>query len=106
MTGWSIQRHLESGRALRLAIAGDLDLSTSMHLEAELRDAVAGGRVAHLLVDLSEVDFLDSTGINVLVAGHRLATEHGIAYLVTNPHGMVRRALDVVGVLPLLTGQP
>jgi anti-sigma B factor antagonist len=105
MTGWSIQRHHESGRALRLAVAGDLDLSTSKQLETELRDAIAGGHVARLLVDLDQVDFLDSTGINVLVAGHKLATEHGITCIVTNPHGMVRRALDVVGVLPLLTGQ-
>jgi anti-anti-sigma factor len=89
-----------------LVVAGDLDVSTSKDLEAELGDAIAGGRVAHLLVDLGQVDFLDSTGINVLMAGHKLATEHGITYIVTNPHGMVRRALDVVGVLPLLTGQP
>jgi anti-sigma B factor antagonist len=106
MTGLLIERQLDSHRALRLTVTGDLDLSTSPQLDAELRKAIASGHVAHLHVDLAQVDFLDSTGINVLVAGHKLATGHGMTYIVTNPHGMVRRALDVIGVLQLLTGQP
>jgi anti-anti-sigma factor len=106
MTGLLIERQLDSHRALRLTVVGDLDMSTSPKLEAEVREAITSGRVTHLHVDLAQVEFLDSTGINVLVAGHKLATEHGMTYIVTNPHGMVRRALDVIGVLHLLTGQP
>ncbi len=105
MTSVSISRHFVDHGVLRLAVTGEIDLSTSELLVAAVRDAIAVGQIAELVVDLGKVTFLDSTGISALVAGRNLAGERGVAYVVINPHDMVRRVLDVAGVLATLTGQ-
>jgi anti-sigma B factor antagonist len=55
----------EAGRVIVAAI-GEVDVFTAPKLDAELSRLTADGRT-DLVVDLSRVDFLDSTGLSVLV---------------------------------------
>ena len=55
----------EGGRVIVAAI-GEVDVFTAPLLDAELSRLTADGRV-NLVVDLARVDFLDSTGLSVLV---------------------------------------
>ena len=55
----------EGGRVVVVAI-GEVDVFTAPQLDAELSRLTADGRT-ELVVDLSRVDFLDSTGLSVLV---------------------------------------
>lgn len=56
-----------SGDATVVHAVGELDLHTAPMLQTELEQAIAAG--ANLLVaDLSQVDFMDSTGLSVIVA--------------------------------------
>lgn len=56
-----------SGDATVVHAVGELDLHTAPMLQAELEQAIAAG--ANLLVaDLSQVDFMDSTGLSVIVS--------------------------------------
>jgi anti-sigma B factor antagonist len=103
MTGISIKRYAGDGGVLRMAVAGEVDLCTGEVLSAEVRKVITGGLVRELIIDLGLVTFLDPAGISVLVNGNRLAAERGVAYLVTNPHGVVRKALQLTGVLSTLT---
>lgn len=61
----------ERGEWAVLHVAGELDLVTSPVLRQRVHDAVADGR-HHLVLDLSEVVFCDSSGVGVLVATRRL----------------------------------
>jgi anti-anti-sigma factor len=106
VTSLSIEPHLVNDGVLRLAIAGEVDLSTCELLGATIRAVVAAGHVAELVVDLDRVTFHDSTGIAVLVDGHNFAVAHGVAYLVINPNNMVHDVLSITGVLPVLTEEP
>jgi anti-sigma B factor antagonist len=56
--------------------SGRLDLSSAWELEAVLRHALETGGI-RAVVDLSAVDFLDSTGLGVLVAGLKEARRAG-----------------------------
>ncbi|HEX6457187.1 MAG TPA: STAS domain-containing protein [Solirubrobacterales bacterium] len=55
----------EDGR-LRLALHGELDLANAATMEAMLKGALASGE--NVVVDLAKLEFLDSTGISLLVA--------------------------------------
>ena len=55
----------ENGRAL-VRLAGELDMSTVPILEERLRQALAGGG-RQLVVDLRGLDFMNSTGLTLLV---------------------------------------
>jgi anti-anti-sigma factor len=55
-----------------------------------------------VVVDLADVDFLDSSGIHGLVAAHRAAVERGGRVCLENTSGSVASVLEVTGVADLL----
>ncbi|GAA3821961.1 STAS domain-containing protein [Streptomyces chiangmaiensis] len=61
----------ERGEWAVLQVAGELDLVTSPVLRQRVHDAVADGR-HHVVLDLSDVVFCDSSGVGVLIATRRL----------------------------------
>jgi anti-sigma B factor antagonist len=65
-----------------LKIAGEVDVFTAPKLREQVI-GLAGQGVVHLIADLSTVEFLDSTGLGVLVGGlKRLRTQEGSLALV------------------------
>jgi anti-sigma B factor antagonist len=79
--------HLESITAgadcAVLRIAGDVDVYTAPQLRERVVTLLAGG-VRHIIADLRQVDFLDSTGLGALVGGlKRLREKDGSLRLVT-----------------------
>jgi anti-anti-sigma factor len=91
--------------AVRVSLAGELDLSTEADLARWLSHAIVNHPGMDLEVDLHEVGFLDSTGIRALLTAYRFATEHGSAFRLTGADGTVREVLEIVDVYDLLTGQ-
>lgn len=55
----------DEGAFIRLALHGELDLANVVALETSIEEALACG--VHVLVDLGKLEFLDSTGISLLV---------------------------------------
>jgi anti-anti-sigma factor len=90
--------HLAGG-VVRVAVVGDLDMDTGGILEVLIANALAGRRILHLVVDLDAVDFLDAHGIRALVTARADARDHGATFGIENPHGVVRRVLQITGVL-------
>jgi anti-sigma B factor antagonist len=58
---------------------------------------------AQLVVDMSAVEFCDSTGMNVLLTAHRLAAERGSDLLLAAPRAPVRKILEVTGLQSVFT---
>ncbi|GAA5195887.1 hypothetical protein GCM10023322_63600 [Rugosimonospora acidiphila] len=88
---------------VRLRLTGNADLSDVDRLEDAQRVALEAPETRRLVVDLENLEFLDSSGIAVMVAGYRSARSRGQRYQVINPRGLVRRVLDLTGVLTTLT---
>ena len=85
------------GDRVVLAVSGEIDLGTV----GELRDALvrAGESGApEVLVDLSDVDFMDSTGLSALVIAHRSMGADARWLVIICPPGPARRALEVSGL--------
>lgn len=102
MADFAITRHLVDG-VLRVTVTGDVDMVTSDQLAAATHEAVTTERLAGIVVDLGQVTFLDSSGIRALVVEQEFARRHGVSYHVTNPSAVVRRVLEITGVLTLLS---
>jgi anti-sigma B factor antagonist len=90
---------------LTLSVVGDVDLATGQQLEREITQALSAADPGSVVVDLSGVGFLDSSGISVLVKGRRLADGRGVQYRVTGASGTIRQVLDITGVWGHLSGQ-
>jgi anti-sigma B factor antagonist len=85
-----------------MSVAGEIDLYTAPRLQSELMAAINGGHV-RLVVDMSGVDFCDSTGINVLLAAHRHARERGGELALARPGSATRKVLQVTGLESVFT---
>ena len=86
-----------------MSVSGEIDLYTAPRLHGELVTALAGGGPVRLVVDMSGVEFCDSTGMNVLLAAHRRAREHGGDLELAAPRPAVRRILQVTGLETVFT---
>ncbi|MGD1065383.1 MAG: STAS domain-containing protein [Vulcanimicrobiaceae bacterium] len=79
-------------------LVGSLDIATSPSVRAALNDASERGD-HRLIVDLTRVDFLDSTGLGALIGAQRRAREfHGEVRLVAK-EGQILRLLRITGLL-------
>ena len=78
-----------------LELFGELDLATSPLLEAEL-EQVSDSKL--LVIDLRGLDFIDSTGLGVIVRTHLHAQERGQEFAVIKGSGQVQRLLGLTGL--------
>lgn len=103
---FSLTRNERDDGVETLAPAGEVDMGAVGALGAAIEDTLSSpGRVG-VVVDLARVTFLDCAGIGALVAGRNTAVGRGCGYKVVNPHGQVRRVLELTGVLAVLIGPP
>jgi anti-sigma B factor antagonist len=58
-----------------VAVGGEIDVYTAPRLRDTITSLIAGG-AHHLVIDLSDVEFLDSTGLGVLVGGLKKVRSH------------------------------
>ncbi len=81
-----------------VALEGDVDIPRAATLLDELRERVANHDLG-LVVDLTEVRYLDSAGVNVLFElGEELA-DRQLAFAVVVPEGgLVERVIDLVNL--------
>lgn len=86
------------GSAVTLAVTGEVDVSNASELRAQADAVLADGFTGELVVDLSGVPYIDSTGIGVLVGAAHRAQEAGASLAVANPQKNVERVLGLLGV--------
>jgi anti-sigma B factor antagonist len=88
--------HLSDERAV-VAVIGEIDLLTAPQLDGALDAAIAAG-ASQIVVDLSDSDFIDSSGLSVLItAGKRLQGADG-SFAVSCPSERVERILRMTGL--------
>ena len=98
---FSVEEH-NHGSAWILAVTGELDLRTSPELEARLARAWAAGAEL-VILDLRRIEFMDSTGLRVLLGAHQRAQETSRRFALVRGADQVERVLTLTGVRDLLT---
>ena len=86
------------GETATLAISGEVDLASAPGLRSELQRLDA----RNLVVDLSGVTFIDSTGLGVLVAALKRTRESGGQLTLRSPTRATRKVLDITGLSQLV----
>ncbi|MER8187910.1 STAS domain-containing protein [Kitasatospora sp. NPDC094015] len=90
-------RQERRGRTVLVALAGELDLDTLAPADEVLGQALAAGP-ARVVVDLAEVTFCDSSGLNLLLRTRLAALEANVELrLAATPGGQFGRLLELTG---------
>jgi anti-sigma B factor antagonist len=95
-----LQSHFETeirteGSATVIALTGELDLASSAALEDVLK---RNSEAQNLILDLRELEFIDSTGLSVLVKAHQAAQEQGRQFGLVQGGAQVQRLLTLTGL--------
>jgi anti-sigma B factor antagonist len=77
-----------------IRIQGEVDLATAGEFGFELERAIGSGPKT-VVVDLSEVSFMDSAGVNTILNARALAQSSGVDLVLRRPQGEAGRILDL-----------
>ena len=96
----SVSTREQDGRMI-VEVGGEIDVYSAPTLRDQLNGLVAAGH-HHLIVDMQGVEFLDSTGLGVLVGvWHRLGARRGSLALAA-PSRQIQRILATTGLTKML----
>ena len=96
MVPFTVERQLSDGTA-RLLVRGELDMETGPRLDEQIRELEAQ-RPAVLVLDLREVSFFDSTGLQLVLDADVRAREEGRRFVVLPGDGEPLRVLELAEV--------
>jgi anti-sigma B factor antagonist len=93
------------GEAPGVAVHGEVDLAVVGTLETALEAAIRES-VGAFIIDLTDLDFIDSSGLQVLLRARGLLGREDRALAVVCPHGPVRRVFELSGLSELFLLYP
>jgi anti-anti-sigma factor len=88
-----------------VALRGELDFDQAPAVSRALDDLRTDGAL-EIVVDLSELTFIDSSGISVLVAAARASAADKGTLVVAGPTPHVQRVFDIVSLSELVAVEP
>lgn len=97
--GVTVESDGRGGTAVR--IRGEVDLYTASQLRERLDEATEHG--GHVVVDLESLDFIDSTGLGVLVGALKRVRERDGDIVLRNANPSTAKILEIAGLTKLFT---
>ena len=86
------------GNPVCVRVYGELDMATA----PEFREALLALAARNVVVDLSVLDFLDSSGITAILTARKEVVARGGTLVLDAANGIVRRVLEITGLSTLL----
>jgi anti-sigma B factor antagonist len=100
MTPLAVERSRSDGYEL-LAVNGEIDIATASRMIAALNEALAEIETP-LVVDLSRVVFMDSTGLALLINARRRVLRRGQGFAIVCPRGPSARVFEIADMVESL----
>lgn len=88
-----------------LHLDGELDPHTAPRLEKEI-DEWSGKGATRIVLDLTDLRFIDSSGLRVVIGAHRTLAEAGSRLVLRNPSPTATRLLEITGLAGHLDVEP
>jgi anti-sigma B factor antagonist len=88
-----------------VTVSGELDMASALGLAGPLTDIAHDGD-GSVVIDLSGLSFMDSTGMSVLLNARRRLTRQGRGMLVICPAGPVMRVFELTSMVETLRVHP
>ena len=95
MLNFGVESRVEDNRTV-VSVRGDFDLQVAERVVAEL-EKVEEGEPALLVIDLSRLSFMDSSGMGVIAAAQARSVKAGRRLVLVRPPYSVRRAFELSG---------
>ena len=101
MSALSLHTYREPDR-VRVEVSGELDLSSALVFEEELRRIEETSAPPLLVLDLRLLKFMDSTGLRLILSAHARAVNRGRKLAIVEGCEAIRRIFRITGVIERL----
>ncbi|GEM_PF-2122755 len=92
-----------TGADLQISLSGDLTGGAdAMKFAVELRDELAKSRFERVEIDASDVGFVNSSGLGMLLAARQAALEHGAEFRLNAPGNQLQHLLEITKLTEIL----
>jgi anti-anti-sigma factor len=88
----------EDHEGIRIALTGELDLSSALTFEEQLRRIEDSRHPRTIVLDLSRLKFMDSTGVRLILSAHTRALRDGWKLQIVAGTDTVRRIFSLTGL--------
>ncbi len=83
---------------LYASIVGEIDHHSAASLREELDDTILAARPKAIELDLATVDFMDSSGLGVIMGRKSTADRIGAEFRIVNPAARIARIIELAGL--------
>ncbi len=95
-------RHTIRGDTLTVYLTGELDHHSAAGVRQELDLLIRSSRARRLVMDLSELRFMDSSGVGVVIGRYNQMARRGGSLAVRKPSSQISRIFDLSGVYQIV----
>lgn len=88
----------EQKEGLIIELSGEIDHHSAVWVRTEIDEMIAEVRPERVLMDLSGIDFMDSSGIGLIMGRHARAKAVGGVLYLRNPNERVLRIFKLAGL--------
>lgn len=90
--------HAKQRDKLTVALTGELDHCSAMNVRQELDELLSDQAVRHLMLDMADLKFMDSSGIGVILGRYRILAARGGSVWVRNMNPQINRIFQLSGM--------
>ena len=83
-------------------LCGELDEHSANYTRITLDDMFDKSTFKKIIIDLSELDFMDSTGIGVLIGRYKRMKDKNIPIFIANPSSHAERIFKITGLYDIM----
>lgn len=87
---------------LYIVLAGELDEHTANYVREQIDGLIGAKRVRQVIIDLSELEFMDSTGVGVMIGRYKKFKEKGVPVFISNPSSHAERIFKMTGLYDIM----
>ncbi len=100
----SLQIDLEQHRnALIVRLIGELDHHTAESVKKKMEDALIRGNVRYMILSLKQLEFMDSSGLGVILGRYKQITSRGGKMIVCDVNPAVYKLFEMSGLFKILS---
>ena len=93
-----ISEYDEEKSRVKIVLCGEIDHHSAVSLRHEIDDMLMLTRPQSLILDLSCVDFMDSSGLGLIMGRYSLMEKRGGSMVIRNPSPRVKKILSLAGL--------
>lgn len=97
-----VVKHRIYDGTLYMVLSGELDEHSATYVRSEMDFILLNNKYKQIIIDLSELDFMDSTGVGVLIGRYKKMKDYSVPIYISNPSTHAEKIFKMTGLYDIM----